>query len=127
MKALAAQTREAALEIGDHIADMDANADDVAASVDAIARDVGRIAIGANDIARAIEAQRLSTGGIFAGVENAGHGADAVGVDLQALADKADAAVTLASKIERVASDIGVQSEQLGAASSAFGDRLRRS
>lgn len=127
VKALAAQTREAALEIGDHIADMDANADDVAASVDAIARDVGRIAIGANDIARAIEAQRLSTGGIFAGVENAGHGADAVGVDLQALADKADAAVTLASKIERVASDIGVQSEQLGAASSAFGDRLRRS
>lgn len=126
VKALAAQTREAALEIGHHIAHMDANADDVAASVDVIAGDVGRIAVGANDIARAIEAQRMSTGGIFAGVENAGHGADAVGADLQALADKADAAVALASKIERVASDIGIQSEQLGAASAAFGARLRR-
>lgn len=126
VKALAAQTREAALEIGHHIADMDANAEDVAASVDVIAGDVGRIAVGANDIARAIEAQRLSTGGIFAGVQNAGNGAEVVGVELQALADKADAAVALARKIERVASNIGIQSEQLGAASSAFGARLRR-
>ncbi len=127
VKALAAQTREAALEIGHHIADMDANAGDVAASVDVIAGDVGRIAVGANDIARAIEAQRQSTGGIFAGVESAGQGADAVGTDLQALAEKAEAAVALARKIERVASDIGVQSDRLGAASSAFGERLRRS
>lgn len=126
VKALAAQTREAALEISHHIADMDANADDVAASVEVIASDVGRIAVGASDIARAIEAQRTSTGGIFAGVDSAGDGTQAVGADLQALADKADAALALASKIDRVASDIGVQSEQLGAASSAFGARLRR-
>ncbi|OYW21028.1 MAG: hypothetical protein B7Z43_11730 [Sphingomonas sp. 12-62-6] len=126
VKALAAQTREAALEIGHHIADMNANADDVAASVEVIASDVGRIAAGANDIARTIDAQRLSTGGIFAGVDSAGHGAEAVGADLQALADKADSALALASKIERVASNIGVQSQRLDEASSAFGARLRR-
>ena len=125
VKALAAQTRAAALEIGEHIADMDSNAGDVAASVDAMANDVGRIAIGATDIARAIEAQRRATDGILGGVDGARDGAQNVQADLQALADHAQAAVGLAHLIERVATDIGTQSDQLGSASAAFGERLR--
>ncbi|MBY0303763.1 MAG: methyl-accepting chemotaxis protein [Sphingomonas sp.] len=125
VKALAAQTRAAALEIGEHIADMDSNAGDVAASVDAMANDVGRIAIGATDIARAIEAQRRATDGILGGVDGARDGAQTVQADLQALADHAQAAVGLAHLIERVATDIGTQSDQLGSASAAFGERLR--
>jgi methyl-accepting chemotaxis protein len=126
VKALAAQTRAAALEIGGHIADMDANAGDVAASVSAIANDVGRIAVGATDIARAIEAQRASTDGILAGVEGARDGAQTVQTDLEALAEQACAAVGLAHLIERVATDIGSQSDRLGSASVDFGERLRR-
>ena len=127
VKALAAQTRAAALEIGGHIADMDANAGDVAASVDAIANDVGRIAVGATDIARAIDAQRNSTVGIFAGLDEARDGAQTVQSDLQALADQAQSAIGLAQTIERVATDIGIQSERLGSASGDFGERLRLS
>lgn len=127
VKALAAQTRAAALEIGTHIADMDANAGDVAASVDAMANNVGRIAVGATDIARAVEAQRSSTVDIFAGVDIARDGAQMVQTDLQALADQAKAAIGLADIIERVATDISVQSNGLGSASADFGNRLRRS
>lgn len=127
VKALAAQTRAAALEIGGHIADMDANAGDVAASVEAMATDVGRIAIGANDIARAIDAQRISTGGIFASLEDARGGAQTVQSDLEGLSDQARIAITLSEKIERVATEIGTQSERLSLASSDFGKRLRLS
>ncbi len=126
VKALAAQTRAAAQDISRHIADMDANAGDVAASMEVIASDIGRIVVGANDIARAIDAQRSATDDIFAGVDGARYGAQTVQADLQALADKADASIMLADQIEQVTGDIGAQSARLGTASMAFGARLRR-
>ncbi len=126
VKALAAQTRSAAVDIARHIADMDHNAGDVAASVEAIALDVGRIAGGANDIARAIDAQSAATDGIFASVDLATGGAQTVQSDLQALEEQANGAVALAQNITNVAAGVSVQSQSLDAASTAFGARLRR-
>jgi len=126
VKALAAQTKNAAADIARHIADMDHNADDVAASVEAIAKDVGRIAGGASDIARAVEAQSAATDGIFASVDLATGGAQTVQADLQAIAEQATGAMALAQSITDVAAGVSLQSESLDAASLAFGNRLRR-
>ncbi len=125
VKALAAQTRSAAIAIGQHIADMDSNAGDVARSVDIISGDLARITVGANDIARAIDHQRRATDDIFAGVGSATGGAQTVQADLSILAEQAAAAKAFANTIEKVATDIGGQSADLAAASNAFGARLR--
>ncbi|OYY69680.1 methyl-accepting chemotaxis protein [Sphingomonas sp. 28-63-12] len=125
VKALAAQTRSAAIAIGRHIAAMDGNAGDVARSVDVIASDLTRITTGANDIARAIDQQRRATDDIFAGVGTATDGAQTVQADLRILAEQAARAKAFAETIEKLAVNIGGQSADLGAASDAFGARLR--
>lgn len=126
VKALAAQTRAAAVAIAQHVADMDDNAGSVAASVEAMAGNVDRIARGASDIARAITAQAEATDGIFASVGTATDGAQAVEADLLALAEQAGTAIGLAKTIAGVASGVRAQSESLNAASAAFDERLRR-
>lgn len=125
VKALAAQTRSAAVDIARHIVDMDNNAGDVAASVEAIAHDVGRIAGGANDIARAINAQSAATDGIFASVDLATDGAQTVRSDLLVLEEQANGAMALAQNITDVAIGVSLQSQSLDSASVSFGERLR--
>lgn len=125
VKTLAAQTREAAVGIGRHIADMDQNTDDVVAAIEAMAGKVDQIAAGASDIARAIASQAQATDGIFASVDRATDTGHAVEVDLGALADQAGAAIDLAKTIADVAGSVRAQSESLTAASAAFDARLR--
>jgi len=125
VKALAAQTREAAVGIGRHIADMDQHAEDVVTAIDAVAAKVDQIAIGAGDIARAIAGQSQATDGIFASVERASDTGHAVELDLGALADQAGLAIDLAKSIADVAGNVRAQSESLSAASAAFDARLR--
>ncbi len=127
VKALAAQTRSAAIAIGQHIAEMDSNAGDVARSVDIITGDLAKITTGANDIARAIDHQRRATDDIFAGVGAATDGAQAVQADFRVLADQAAGAKMFAATIEKVASNISGQSATLAGASNAFSARLRGS
>ncbi len=125
VKALAAQTREAAVGIGRHIADMDQNTDDVVIAIEAMAGKVDQIAVGASDIARAITSQAQATDGIFASVDRATNSGHAVEVDLGALADQAGTAIDLANTIADVAGSVRAQSESLSAASAAFDARLR--
>ena len=125
VKALAAQTRAAAVAIAHHVADMDENAESVAGAVAAMADNVDRIAHGAGDIARAIAAQAEATDGIFASVGVATNGAQAVESDLLALTEQASAAIGLAKTIAGVANGVRTQSETLSAASTAFDNRLR--
>lgn len=125
VKALAAQTREAAVGIGRHIADMDQNTDDVVTAIEAMAGKVDQIAAGASDIARAIASQAQATDGIFASVDRASNNGHAVEVDLGALADQAGTAIDLANTIADVAGSVRAQSESLSAASAAFDARLR--
>lgn len=125
VKALAAQTREAAVGIGRHIADMDQNTDDVVTAIEAMAGKVDQIAAGASDIARAIASQAQATDGIFASVDRATNSGHAVEVDLGALADQAGTAIDLANTIADVAGSVRAQSESLSAASAAFDARLR--
>lgn len=125
VKALAAQTREAAAGIGRHIADMDQNTEDVVTAIEAMAAKVDQIAVGAGDIARAIAGQSQATDGIFASVERASDTGHAVELDLGALADQAGVAIDLAKSIADVAGNVRAQSESLSAASAAFDARLR--
>lgn len=115
VKALAAQTRAAAAGIGEHIAEMDGTARAVAGAVEAIAGDVARIAAGAHDIARAIDRQAQATDR----GENVQH-------DLLALAEQAEAAITLAKGIADVSEGVRGQSQALRTASGEFAARLRR-
>lgn len=125
VKALAAQTRSAAVGIAQHIADMDHNAHDVVSSIEAMAANVEEIAAGAGDIARAIAGQSQVTNGIFASVIRATESGQAVEADLKALAEQAGTAITLAKSIAEVTGSVRSQSASLGAASAAFDTRLR--
>lgn len=125
VKALAAQTRSAAVGIAKHIADMDHNAHDVVSSIEAMAANVDEIATGAGDIARAIAGQSQVTNGIFASVERATESGQAVEADLKALAEQAGTAIALAKSIAEVTGSVRSQSASLGAASAAFDTRLR--
>lgn len=126
VKALAAQTKAAAIGIARHIADMDQHADDVVRAVGAIASNVGEIAGGANDIARAIAGQAEATDGIFLSVDRASDGVQGVEADFSALADQAGRAIDLAKSIAKVADGVRAQSAKLTSASSDFDARLRR-
>ena len=126
VKALAAQTRTAAADIGDHIAAMDDSAGAVAGAVEAIAGDVARIAGGAHDIARAIDRQAQATDGIMASVAVATDGGAHVQNELTALAAQAEAATRLAQGIAGVADGVRQQSGGLRQASTEFAARLRR-
>lgn len=125
VKALAAQTRAAAAGIAQHIADMDRNADDVVASIEAMAGNVDEIAAGAGDIARAIASQSQVTDGIFASVDRATESGQAVEADLRELAAQAGNAIELAKSITDVAGNVRSQSASLAQASAAFDVRLR--
>jgi len=126
VKALAAQTRAAAIGIGEHVGAMDDGAGGVAEAVDAIAGDVARIAGGAHDIARAVQRQAQATDGIVASVAAASEGGEKVQADLAALTEQAAAAIALAKTIGGVAEGVRDQSEALRAASENFAERLRR-
>ncbi|MBX9797250.1 methyl-accepting chemotaxis protein [Sphingomonas sp.] len=126
VKALAAQTRAAAAAIGRHIAEMDAGADGVLQSVEAMTGDFGRIAGSASDIARAIAAQAEATDGIFASVASATGGAQTVQSDLIALTKEAGIAISLAKSIAEVAQGVTSQSRALDAASTGFVEQLRQ-
>ncbi|MBA4048807.1 MAG: hypothetical protein C0476_09735 [Sphingomonas sp.] len=126
VKALAAQTRAAAVGIAQHIADMDNNAEDVAASIEAMAGSVEQIASGTGDIVDAIAHQSDATDGIFASVERATASGQSVQADLQALATQADNAINLAKSIADVTDHVRAQSGTLGDASAAFDMRLRQ-
>lgn len=126
VKALAAQTRAAAVGIAQHIADMDNNAEEVAASIEAMADSVEQIASGAGDIVDAIAHQSDATDGIFASVERATQSGQSVQADLHALATQADNAINLAKTIADVTAHVRAQSGALGDASAAFDTRLRR-
>lgn len=126
VKALAAQTRAAAVGIAQHIADMDNNAEEVAASIEAMADSVEQIASGAGDIVDAIAHQSDATNGIFASVERATQSGQSVQADLHALATQADNAINLAKTIADVTAHVRAQSGALGDASAAFDTRLRR-
>lgn len=126
VKALAAQTRAAAVGIAQHIADMDNNAEEVAASIEAMAGSVEQIARGAGDIVDAIAHQSDATNGIFASVEHATESGQSVQTDLQALATQAENAISLATTIADVTAQLHAQSGSLGDASAAFDMRLRQ-
>lgn len=126
VKALAAQTRAAAIGIARHIADMDQHTDDVVSAVGAIAANVGEIAGGANDIARAIAGQAEATDGIFLSVDRASDGVQGVEADFSALAEQAGRAIALARSIATVADGVRAQSAKLTSASGDFDARLRR-
>ena len=126
VKALAAQTRAAAVGIAQHIADMDNNAEEVVASIEAMAGSVEQIASGTGDIVDAIAHQSDATDGIFATVARATESGQSVQADLQALAAQADNAINLAKTIAQVADGVRAQSAALGNASAAFDARLRQ-
>lgn len=126
VKALAQQTRGAAVAIAEHIAKINANAGQVSVSVGAMADNVGRVAYGAADIARAVGAQMEATDGISAIVDAATENARVAEADLIELARQAEEALGLAKMIAGVAGGVRRQSETLGAASAAFGESLRQ-
>lgn len=125
VKALALQTRQAAAEIADNIADMDRCAAEAAASILAVAGNVSRIAGGATDIAAAIVQQERATDDIGASVDNASSGAATVGADLRDMMAQADIAVDLAARLTRLADAVAAQSADLAVAAGDFGRELK--
>lgn len=125
VKALAMQTRLAAAEIAQNIADMDRCAADAADSILAVGGNVSRIASGATDIAAAIVQQRRATDDIGASVDEASAGASAVGADLRDVTAQADVAVELAARLTRLAEAVSAQSANLAVAATDFGRELK--
>ena len=127
VKALALQTQRAAREIGEHIADMDLCAVDVADSITAINDDMARIGSGATDIAAAVRQQERATRDIGESVDRASADAQNVEVDLQDMARQAEIAVELAGLLTGLTAAVSAQSAGLSTASSDFGRHLRAS
>ncbi len=127
VRALAAQTREAAEEIAGHSTEMRGAAEEVVAGQGGIERIIASVENIARTVDETVQAQRAMTIGIAEGAGQAASASRDIRINIETINETALAAANGATEMKRVAGALAASSVQLGARVEGFLRTLRES